>query len=536
MKNLLYAGILLFMVQSCTKDFIELEPKVNRSEANAYHTEADALLAVAAVYDALSVQNWDFVPIMSDIRSDDSFCGGVAGGSDMSYWQEMEMFKPLTENEGARNLWNRCYSGIYRANQFLGKAEEIEWKTEATKNRMIAETKFIRGYFYWDLVRHFGWVPIILQVYPDVEAYKTIPQSEPLAVYKQIATDMLEAVKYCPPKLPSTEIGRVTKYAAQSMLSRIYLYYTGFAKPVFKINEEWSNEDGSIKIDKAYIQAALKEVIGSNQYDLLPTYAEVFDWANDQNTKENVFSWQYSEKSKVQDWSGWNCNGNFECVFLGPRGPQEKSTDTIVDAGWSFSVPTWNLVNEFKADNDPRLNVSVYYADTALKSYVVGFQNTGYFNFKFMGLYKYRSKVNFEHNYPINYPDIRFSDVLLMASEVFLTDDPALSQDYFNRVRKRAFGNTAVMPTVSLDAIYHERRMELSGEGHRYWDLLRRGLDYAAEKINAGYSSFPAGIPNADDFEPLRTFDPNTYGMLPIPASEIRLTNFNLKQFIPAFK
>jgi hypothetical protein len=528
MKKIYIILMITIGLQACKQEFIELEPLVNESEANAYKTEEDAMLALASVYNCLAVQVWEYVPIQSDIRSDDAFCGGTAGGTDMAQWQEMEEYAPTSENAAVLALWNRCYSGNYRANQFLAKTDGISWSSEATKNRMVAETKFLRAYFYWDLVRHYGWAPIILSILP-VPDYQTIPQEEPIVVYKQIVTDLLEAVKYCPTNIPQTELGRVSKYAAEALLVRIYLYYEGFAKPVLNITSDLTNNDGSVVINKAWAQAAIKDIVGSTKYDLMPTYAELFDWSNDQNTKENIFSFQYSEKSQSGDWSGWTVTGNFASVFYGPRSPVP---DTTVSAGWSYATPTWTLVNEFQP-GDPRADVSLYNANKELTSYTIGFQNTGYFNKKFMGIKAYESTANPAQNFPINYPDIRYADVLLMGAELFLEDDPTLAKTYFDKVRGRAMPSN-IPSSINLDSIYHERRVELSGEGHRYWDLLRRGLTYAEQHINASFQNIPDSADFPNDFD-ARNFNPNTYGMLPIPASEMRL-NKNLKQHIPAYQ
>ena len=213
---------------SCSEEFLQLEPITGQTETNYYKTEEQGLLAVTAVYDAYAVQNWQFVPTMSDIYSDDSFCGG-SDASDMSQWQDMESFKMEPENNSSSDLWNRCYSGIYRANLYLQKQEGIEWETEGLKERFEAEVKFLRAYFYWDLVRHYGWVPIITEVLPDVEDYKSVPQSTPGEVFTLIASDLLDAVAGLPKDISSSEKGRISLYAAQALMARIYLYHTGMS-------------------------------------------------------------------------------------------------------------------------------------------------------------------------------------------------------------------------------------------------------------------------------------------------------------------
>lgn len=531
-KSILYSLYLtaaVLVISSCSKDFLELEPKTGQVEANYYKTEAEAFLAVTAVYDAYSVQNWQFVPTMSDIWSDDAFCGG-SDASDMSQWQDMESFRMEPENNSSSDLWNRCYSGIYRANLYLQKQDGIDWVTDGLKARYEAEVKFLRAYFYWDLVRHYGWVPVLTEVLPDVNDYNSVPQSTPSEVFTLIASDLLAAVNVLPVDIPSTEKGRISKGAVQALMARIYLYHTGMSavQGLGLTAEQWS--DGNTVINKAYVQTALDQIITSEKYSLLPNYADVFDWDN-QNNAESVLEIQYSEKAKSGDWGGWNINGNFSSVWLSVRNPEGDAT---VYPGWSFAVPTWSLANEFES-GDPRKYVTLYDAEANLTSYNRAFMNTGYFNKKYMARADYiGSGGDPSHNFPRNFMDIRYSDVLLMAAEVWLTENPTKAVGYFNQVRTRALGESAAKTTITLDDIYHERRVEFGGEGLRKWDLLRRGLTYAEQKVNASFN-VPSGIPNPGDFTP-RLFDPESWGMFPIPAGDIRTASPGVsKQYVPAY-
>jgi len=532
MKNksiyIFYFIALVILQVSCTKDFLELEPKTGQVEANYYQTEEQALLALAAVYDAYSVQNWQFVPTMSDIYSDDAFAGG-ANVNDMSQFQEIEMFNMTPENNAAADLWNRCYSGVYRANLYLEKQDEVEWETEGLKERMEAEALFLRAYFYWDLVRHYGSAPLITEVLPAVEDYKDLPQNSPDELFTQIATDLLKAVSALPVEVSAAGAGRITKGAAQALIARIYMYHEGFAKPVMGVSS-WS--DGSTTIDKSYAQSALEDIIASNEYSLLADYTDLWDWEN-QNTVESILEIQYSDKANSGDWGGWNINGNFSSVWLSVRNP--SGDNGSIFPGWSFAVPTWSLTNEFE-EGDPRKDATIYNAEVKLDDYTRAFMNTGYFNNKYMALNAYiGSGGDASHNFPRNFIDIRYADVLLMAAELFLNDNPSKALGYLNQVRTRALGADAALSSITLDDIYHERRVEFGGEGLRKWDLLRRGNDYAASKINASFD-VPQDAPNLSHFTG-RTFKADTWGMFPIPASEIRNTNEGvLTQFVPAYK
>lgn len=534
MKNNIIAFLtltLLMGLQGCKKDFLEVQPVMNQSEESYYKTEDQAFLALTAVYQTMAVQNGlEFLPIASDIHSDDEFAGG-SSATDMVQWHQMESSTMTAESKTADEQWNRCYSGIYRANLLLSKLDQITWKSPANKARIEAEAKFCRAHFYWDLVRQFGWVPIILTNL-DLAAYRSLPQVTPEVVYKQIASDLLAAANGLPATVSSSEAGRATRYAAKALLARIYLYYQGFAKPVLGITSEWS--DGVTVIDKKMAQDAVDSIVIKGGYQLLPDYASVFAWDN-QNNAESIFELQYSEKGKCGNWGAdyWDVYGNMSVQLYGIRDPDGDNT---IDKGWSFGTVSWSLVNEFET-GDTRKDASVYDAGAKLNKYTKGYQNTGYFNKKYMPLKAYEATGGGDPvlNWNKNYIEIRLADVLLMGSELFLTDDAAKSLDYFNRVRARAMGDIAKKSSITIDDIYHERRVELAGEGQRFWDLLRRGLDYTQQKIQASVT-LPDGITNASDFQDIK-FDKTTYGMYPIPAHEIRNTNSGvLKQFIPAYQ
>ncbi|HEY3402449.1 MAG TPA: RagB/SusD family nutrient uptake outer membrane protein [Ohtaekwangia sp.] len=518
--------LVLLSTVSCSDSFLEIESRMNEMETDSYKTEDDAMAALVAVYDALAVQNWICVPLQSDIFSDDQYTGGEPGGG-MGQYQEQERSVISLENGAARDLWNKLYSGIYRANFFFYKDGDIDWINQDKRTRMRAEVKVLRAYFYWDLVRHYGWVPIIRETISDPEAYKSIPQSTPQEVYEFIAEDLLSAIPDLPLTVGSNEKGRITKDVARVLIARIFLFREGFAKPVLGVTGEWT--DGTTVIDKAFVQTMVEEILSSNRYQLLDNYADIFDWENENNA-ESIFEWQYSEKANSSDWaSAWGIDGNFAAVFYGPRSPVG---DPTISAGWSFGTISWSLYDEFEA-GDPRLDVTVYNADVKLTGYAKGFQNTGYFAYKYMALAAYRNTREPDHNWRINYKDMRLAELYLIAAELFLDSNNGKATDYLNEVRTRSLGDAAAKTSITLDDIYHERRVELAGEGHRKWDLLRRGLDYAKEQIDASWE-IPS-VPNAVDFQG-RQFDTNTWGMLPIPASEVRLVNPGmLEQYVPAF-
>ncbi len=516
-----------FGLVNCSDDFLEIEPKLNRTEANAYSSEEDAMQAMTAVYSAFAVQPWIHVPMQSDIFSDDAFTGGEPGGGMMQY-QEQERSTVTPENSAAMDLWNKCYSGIYRANIFFEKEDGIAWLTEEKKNRMSAEVRVLRAHFYWDLVRHFGWVPIYKSNPLNINDTKSPTQSTPDEVLTFIASELLSAIPELPLTVSNNEKGRVTKDMARMMMARIYQLNVGFFQPVLGAST-WVDGNGTT-LDAVYVSAMVDEILASNRYSLMDNYADVFDWENE-NTSESIFEWQYSDGAASNDWGGWGIRGNFASVFYGPREPQG---DLDINPGWSFGTMSWSLVNEYEVA-DPRFGVTCYDAETNLTSYASGYQNTGYFNAKYMPRSAYIApNGNIDHNWLVNYKDMRLAELWLIGAELNLDVDNAKATDYLNEVRVRAMGESARLTTITLDDVYHERRVELAGEGHRKWDLLRRGLDYTKSMIDASWD-VPVGIDNTGDFSQ-GVFETNTWGMLPIPAPEIRLVNEGtLEQYVPAY-
>ena len=521
-------------INSCSEDFLNLKPMTNKLDVNSYITETDAQEALATAYKGFAASNGlENIPIEEDIFSDDAFAGGEPGGGMKEVWQPIEkgIAPVLTEIR----MWQKLWREVYRANTYLGKESGINWTTPGLRDKMKGEALALRAYAYWDLERYYGWVPILDGVPNDITSLSTVKQNSPDEVYKFIAKDLLEAMPLLPDNLNSaTDKGHINRDVVRVLMTRIYLYYQNFVKPVigvvggYTISDEWS--DGTTIINKAYVQNLLDVIINSNRYHLLSNYADIFNWDN-QNNEESIFEWQYSAYQNSGNTDDQNGGGNFSVQLYGIRNP--KGYDTIYN-GWSFGTVTYSLYNEFEA-GDPRRDIAIFNATVKLKSYSAGFQNTGYFNYKYMPLTRFSTGANSAYNWADNFKDMRYAEVLLSASELFLQDNPSKALNYFNQVRERAMGTGAALSTIDIEAITHERRVEFSGEGQRKCYLLERGLDYTQEKIDASFNTdlMPANI-SKDDYLG-RHFNRDTWGMLPIPETEIQL-NPNLKQFVPAYQ
>ncbi len=520
-KNILVILLMALGIAACTKDFLELEPLTDRVEDNFYKTEQDAFEAVVAIYDVLQWQcgggyhPWD---LTCNILSDDAFAGG-SGPGDRPGLVRMGKFSCYVNDEEPLGLWKDRYSGIYRANLFLEKVNSVEFKTEELKTRLTAEARFLRGYFYFEMVQFFGYIPLILKPLPPSEYQQAA--ADPADVYNQIASDLYFAYQNLPATITAAEKGRASKWAAGALLARVYLYHKGYGKGVLGITTDLMADDGTA-LTETDIETIIDDIVNRSGHGLVQNFADLWGVANENNI-ESIFEIQHTQKGEWGDW-GWRngTEGNWTVVLTGFRGVE----DPIYESGWSFQPASKSLAEEFES-SDTRYSASILDATAEGLVYKPGdcYQHTGYAFKKFYPRKADKPAVNDPLNWPYNRPVIRFADVLLMGAELYLDNNLGRAQDYYSRVRKRAFGESHVAPNLSndqngLDLIYHERRVEFAGEGLRYWDLLRRGLTYAGTKINAAAENSPYD----------ETFNSATLGLLPIPQTEITLSGNKLNQ------
>jgi len=517
---ILLTVVLLAGLGSCTKDFLEKEPLTDRVEENFYKTPDDAFQALVAAYDVLQWQTGGgYHPndLVSNILSDDAFCGG-SGPGDRPGLNRMGRFSEYTTDEEPLGLWKDRYTGIYRANILLEKIEAIPFTDAALKTRYIAEARFLRGYFYFQLEQYFGHIPLILKTLTPADNRQL--QAAPADVYNQIASDLYFAYQNLPEAISATQTGRVSKWAAGSMLAKVYLFHKGYGKGVLGITSDLKADDKTFT--ETDIEVIVDNVITASGHDLVPAYADLWGVARENNI-ESIFEVQHTQKG---DWGDWNwrngTEGNWTIIMSGFRG----MNDPIYDAGWAFQPATASLASEFEA-GDARYIVSILDPAAEGRTYKSQdcYQNTGFAFKKIQPVKANKPATNSDLNWPNNWMVIRFADVLLMGAELNLDNDLTKAQGYFDKVRLRAFGVGATPPALTngeagLDLIYHERRVEFAGEGVRYWDLLRRGLTYTQQKLSAA-----AGVAPYDE-----TFNAATLGLLPIPQSEITVSGNSLIQ------
>jgi len=454
MKNLKLKNIAiaLLLFVSCSDDFVNVDSQDQNSE-DFFNSEQDYQKALIAAYDGL--QSTYLNVMLGEIASDNTLSGGESA-TDVIGFQEIDDMIHTPNNANLRGLWSWMYGAVNRANFIL----EFQDKTDfSNKNNVIGQAKFLRAYYYFELVKWFGDVPFAVDKRIQFGDQFSIDRTPKAEIYAQMEEDLLFAAENLP--YVQSEKGRVTKGAAQALLGKVYLFQDKFSEAA----------------------SVLEDVINNGPYDLLTDYSTMFENDNENNI-ESVFEVQYSDL----EGAGFGClqcsEGNVAVGFNGIR----NYTGPIFDSGFSFNVPTQEVVDEFE-DGDVRKDVAILdieaWASANSATFGVGFEHTGYFNRKYIARKGDLNTGDANLTNPNNYRAIRFADVLLMASEALnrgaISDTRALT--YLNRVRSRA-----TLPSVSFtgsnltNAIYHERRVELVGEGHRFFDLVRTGR--AAQEID----------------------------------------------------
>lgn len=530
-KHILVAVAVSMGLFSCSDSYLDTESKTNLTDGSFYKTVADMEMALIGCYDGYQRTTSDGGVahyVTSELLSDN--CFGGTGNTDGRAYQALDRFD-ITQSPSDNNIFNQTwisyYAGIFRCNTLLTKMEASDWSDQAaTVNRIAGEARFIRALLYFDLVRLFERVPLLTAPTTD-----NVPQADPTDTYKLIVEDLKFAAANIPadayPKAKASENdGRVTSFAAKALLARVYLFYTGY----------YAKDD--LGVTKAEVLAGLEDIVDSGEFDLLPTYKEMWPAASyipnvDDNkldksgyagagNVEVIFAEKFNNTS---DYNGM-VDGNRWLVMLGMR----NTNWSPYGKGWGACTVNPKLVNAFAA-NDQRKTASII--DIAKEGIEAKYDKkdqreyTGYSNKKYTptalpdGTSDTGGDNDFQISQDQDYIIIRYADVLLMAAELGSNN----AQNYYDQVRKRAGLTTK---TVSQANIMEERRFEFAFEGLRYWDLLRQGLDVAASTIAQSQKVLSG---NAED-EVVITAEniKKTRGFMQIPNTQITLSKNVLTQ------
>ena len=445
--NLIAIALLGFSFSSCS-DFLEQNPQTDLSENDFYKTADDILSAVNGVYSSLQegdiYGNWY---VFGEIPSDNT--RNQLSGS-VTTQNEFDQFYIDTQNSMIANFWKAAYKVINRTNTILGRIDGIEINTELA-NRYKLECKFIRALMYFNLVRVYGDVPLVLKEISISESYDILREPKE-NVYNQIIADLKEA-QDLPVSYSTAEDGRATQGAAKALLANVYMTLHKYAEA----------------------ETILAEIINSGRYSLLENtpgslnidgYKNVFSPVN-HNSKEGIFEIQFLK-------GGYGEGSNYANNFA----PENSGTNVVAVGGTGGNnIPEMDIYNAYEEGDLRRdFSMSLGYYDNRKNNewvesrYVCKFIDVPYQN-------------NDASN---NYPVIRYADVILMYAEALNQNGKtAEACKYLNMTRRRGFGyQTTETSPVDLQTtdkaqfalmVEQERRVELAFENHRWFDLIRTG-------------------------------------------------------------
>jgi len=483
----LLTGLLFSIVfVSCSDDFVETKPQYSIDSENYFNSKSDYDQALVAAYDIL--QSTYANVLLGEIASDNTLCGGESP-TDVIGWQQIDDMIHTSTNSNLKNIWDWMFAGVQRTNYILEFKDKTDFEGKA---QLLAETRFLRAYYQFELVKWFGGIPMKGDARFKLGDEKIIPRSTVAEVYASIEADLTFAIANLSPLTSTTQKGRITKGAAQALLGKAYLYQNKFAQAA----------------------TTLEGLITTSPYSLVSDYNSIFEMEGE-NGPESVFEIQYTDV----EGAGFGClqcsEGNVAVGFSGIRGYEGP----LFSPGFSFNVPTQESADAFEVGDRRKdvaiLDIAAWAAGNSGVKYSKGNEDTGFFNRKYLPRKRSANAAgDLNLTNPNNYRAIRYADVLLMAAEAYNRGgiDDGKARGYLNQVRRRAFGDTnhdiSASGAALTDFILAERRLELFGEGHRFFDLVRTGK--AVGKIPG--------------------FEKDKNELFPIPIEEIQFANGNWKQ------
>lgn len=450
---------LLTLTFSCKKSLLDQNNPNTLTVEEFWKTEADAQKGINAAY-AMFYQNggWNrWIYFRLDLTSDEGWSN--------SPWIELgdwTRFQYINYNfwEGNVNTYRDTYKAIFRCNQVLAYVPEIPFADSKKKAEILAQAKFLRGFYYFYAAILWENFPIVTTLQKPTD----LPEKSSLAqVWAQVESDLKDASADLPEQWTGAEIGRATKGAAQAMLGKTYMQ-----------QRKWN--EAKTAFDYLVTGA------GKGYYDLVNNYQDNFR-AENENNRESVFEIQFSDANKTGEGDGPSANmGSNRSQFFAPR-----------SIGWSDGQARYWMVSEFKKERttddkiDPRLRYTLFYpaleADFGDKTYGKSWQwgaDEAWFK-KYSRDYMRNNEDYFNQ---VNNRVVRFADVLLMYAEALnelgQTSD---AYTYVNRVRTRSkMANLATAyPAIGTnkdlfrERLKIERMLELCGESVRWADLKRWG-------------------------------------------------------------
>ena len=441
LKWLVIIGLIAILPVSCRKSFLNEPPRGATINDLLNNPTDGAQRTIGAVYNKLydwETHSFPWIGV-SSITSDDADKGSSAGdgGGDKL---ELDGWLISPTNISFNEVWEGDFEGVGRACYALKFFKDINIPG---KERYVGEAKFLRAYFYWNLVRVFGGVPKIdkvLETQADIELASVRASADD--IYAFIEMDLRDAIAALPTVVATNERGRVSKYAAQAFLAKVYMY-----------QKKWAQS-----------KSLCDEIISSNQFSLLNNYALI-----------------WREQGEFSAESIWEINAIADNP---PKGIQQYTEvqgmrgSGIGDFGWGFNVPSIDLVNAYEP-GDLRKAATILVSGSTLWD---GFETSNTLPNPFYSYKAYVSRTAesyFDRGQSNkNLRVFRYGEVLLIKAEVENElNDTTASKIALNQIRQRAglASINAINKTILRNNIYKERRVEMAFEHDRMFDLRRTG-------------------------------------------------------------
>ena len=553
-KYILAMGVLALSAAAFTScdDFFETSSKVTLNTETAYSNLESAEMALVGCYDGWQRTVSDEgvgMYLVAEFASEQAFAGlGLSDAKNNNVIDQFDLGIAPSYNDLFNTDWINYYKAIFRCNQLIAREDNIDWGGDTgAQGRVIGEARTLRGILYFDLVRLFGDVPLL-----TAPSEENIPRSPAKDVYQLIFDDFKYGAEHIPadayPLLNrNTNDGRITKYAAEALMARAYLYYTGY----------YGEEHPACT--KAEAVAAINDVVDYGGYELESSYADFWMPACTTDASSgDTYAWKTTYAGKWYDGSTWqagqgnlskeivlnlkmnstsdyngNGDGNTFSVYLGPR--NRCATGVCIASGWGGCSVTPAFVEQYS--KDPRFSACVWSCSEAGFDADIAdsYEYTGYYTRKYAPMCfadGTRQEVGFELGekhmnitYYQDYTIMRYADVLLMHSELNGNNRG------LNLVHKRVYPGESL--PYSIENIRNERAIELAFEGVHYWDLMRYEKDgaYAARAIAAAQNGAKVMIGGN---EATTSFSESNFtakkGLMQIPSTQITLSGNKLVQ------
>lgn len=556
MKKLLYILAAACLCFSC-EDFLDSENYTEKNDANFPVNETDINQMLSGVYATMNVAVQNGVEhsyfFLAQMASDDCYGGG---GQNDKLPQAIDHLLNYGDTPFDA-FWSARYSGINRANSTLASVDNLN--NEELRNQKRGEALFLRAYYYFELAQMFEKVPLINAAPSNVEEAQTPPrQATAEEIYTRIATDLKEACEIMPAyKWNELPYGTASRWAAEALLARVYLFYTGFYS-----KSTLPSEDG--EISKDYVTSKLQDCIDNSGHALVADFRSLWPYSNSETKKDYAYAedapaWAKDGENPEQVFvlnfayqSTWVAErlgfANEYCLYFGLRnnGDSERYENTYpFGEGWGMGPVTPTLWNEWGKEepNDIRREASIYQVNS---NYAYGadhqMEETGLWQKKIISTACHKGSKRLDSfcssdsywgdgetsNFQVSHCQaltlIRYADVLLMQAE--LKEDA----NYLNMVRARA--GLSPKPGYSLQDLQQERRHELAFEGVRWGDIRRWGIaeEVLSKQLNQKIWNDGLETQMKDQGAGYVTRYKSTRGFFPLPPSEVALSAGALTQ------